>query len=57
MIFSSLSEFIIMGGHGIYVWSAYGFFFFSISLITWLTFKQKKKIINKILKEQEKTHE
>ena len=35
MYFSSLNEFLVMGGHGLYVWMAYGIF---LAIIAWNIF-------------------
>lgn len=41
MYFDSFSEFIAMGGHGFYVWLAYGVTGFA--LITWLAMQAKRR--------------
>lgn len=33
--FASWSEFMAMGGHGLYVWLSYGIFFGTLGVLTW----------------------
>ena len=49
MYFESFEALLKMGGHGLYVWSAYGI---AIAVLSWnqLVLKLSKKIYQKILK-------
>jgi len=48
MAFSSLSDFIAMGGYGFYVWLAYGVSFLSIFILILNTINKRKKILYKV---------
>lgn len=48
MFFSSFSEFIAMGTHGTYVWSAYFIVVFSFVTLFLITKRRYKKLQNKI---------
>ena len=50
MQFSSFSEFIAMGGHGLYVWLSYGFTLFSLGLLVFASLHSNKKIRQNIIK-------
>ncbi|MEK6787920.1 MAG: heme exporter protein CcmD [Pseudomonadota bacterium] len=41
--FASWSEFLAMGGHGLYVWLAYGLFFGSLGVLTWQSVRAPKR--------------
>lgn len=41
--FASWHEFFAMGGHGLYVWLAYGIFFASLGLLTWHSVQAPKR--------------
>jgi heme exporter protein D len=50
--FESLSEFIQMGGHGTYVWSAY---LISLSVLIWLVVSplhRRRKLVQEVIKQQ-----
>ena len=50
MQFSSFSEFIAMGNHGLYVWISYGFTFVCIALLILFSLNKQKTIKQDILK-------
>lgn len=50
MQFSSLNEFIAMGGHGFYVWISYGFSFVCMALLVYLSCNKQKQVKRNILK-------
>lgn len=56
MQFSSFSEFIAMGNHGLYVWISYGFTFVCMALLIILSVQKQKAIkqsvIKKLLREE-----
>lgn len=41
--FASWAEFFAMGGHGLYVWLAYGLFWGSLGLLTWHSVQAPKR--------------
>ena len=50
--FESINDFIQMGGHGYYVWSAY---LISLSVLIWLVvspLKRKRKFIQEMIRQQ-----
>ena len=50
--FESLSEFIGMGGHGAYVWSAY---LISLLVLTWLVvspFRRRRALMQEVVRQQ-----
>jgi len=40
--FSSWADFFAMGGHGLYVWLAYGVFFGALGVLTWRSVQAPK---------------
>lgn len=50
MFFSSFAEFIKMGTHGPYVWSAYFIVIFSFFILFFITHKRHKRLKRKIKK-------
>ncbi|RBP81807.1 heme exporter protein CcmD [Marinomonas rhizomae] len=50
MAFNNFSEFLIMGAHGIYVWSAYGFSAFALAWLVWNTLATRRKTRNSLRK-------
>jgi len=50
MQFSSISEFLNMGGYAFYVWLAYGITFFSLATLITLSVRQKRKVLSEIAK-------
>ena len=50
MQFSSLSEFIAMDGHGLYVWLSYGLSFICLALLIILSLHSNKVVRRNILK-------
>jgi len=48
MFFASLSEFITMGGHGIYVWSAYGISLFCLAFLFLSPLLKQRKLRQQI---------
>jgi heme exporter protein D len=56
--FDSFSDFLQMGRHGFYVWTAYGISAVSLLAIAWQTWQQKRQVTNQLVKrftrEQEK---
>jgi heme exporter protein D len=52
--FESINDFIQMGGHGYYVWSAY---LISLSVLIWLVvspLQRKRKFMQKMIRQQRK---
>ncbi|GGN17139.1 MULTISPECIES: heme exporter protein CcmD [Marinomonas] len=43
MAFDSLSAFLMMGTHGVYVWSAYGFSTLALAWLVWSTLSTRRK--------------
>ncbi|WP_219702487.1 heme exporter protein CcmD [Marinomonas lutimaris] len=43
MAFNSLSEFLMMGTHAVYVWSAYGFSALGLTWLVWNTLATRRK--------------
>jgi len=41
--FTSWADFLAMGGHGLYVWLAYGIFFASLGVLTWRSVSAPKR--------------
>ncbi len=54
MYFSSLSDFIHMGGYAFYVWLAYGITFGGMILIVFSEYMAGKKIIREIKNKKER---
>ncbi len=53
-----IQHFMIMGGYGAYVWSAYGITLFVFCLNIWISYQEMKKIKKKItLYREQLTHE
>ncbi|ETI58206.1 heme exporter protein CcmD [Marinomonas profundimaris] len=50
MAFDTFPAFLIMGKHGVYVWSAYGFSMLAIAVLTWNTFAHHRKVRNTLMK-------
>jgi len=50
MQFNSFSDFINMGGHGFYVWLAFGVSSLLLALLVYSTSSQNKRIKQQILK-------
>ncbi|MCV2401362.1 heme exporter protein CcmD [Marinomonas sp. C2222] len=48
MAFETFSEFLVMGKHGVYVWTAYGISFTLISSLAIHTLKQNTQIRAKL---------
>lgn len=44
MAFDSVTEFLTMGTHGAYVWSAYGISFVALLLLSWNTISERQKV-------------
>lgn len=54
--FESINDFIQMGGHGYYVWSAY---LISLIALTWLVVSpliRRKKFMKEIARQQQREH-
>ncbi len=45
MSFSSFNEFLAMGGHGVYVWSAYGIALLVLGLNILQPLRQRKRVL------------
>lgn len=52
MYFDSLAAFISMGGHGKFVFAAYGITLFVILLLTYLPLSKKKRLLLRIKQQQ-----
>ena len=50
MAFDNVTEFLAMGTHGLYVWSAYGVSILALLLLTWNTLSQRHQIKKKLRK-------
>jgi heme exporter protein D len=50
MAFDTFFDFLAMGKHGSYVWSAYGFSIFALIVLTWNTLAKRRKIRGKLVK-------
>jgi len=48
MAFSSLSEFIAMGGYSFYVWLAYGISLLSVIFLVFNSMQKRKQIFKKV---------
>ncbi|NLQ16568.1 heme exporter protein CcmD [Marinomonas sp. M1K-6] len=46
MAFNNLTEFLAMGTHGAYVWSAYGFSVLALIWLVWNTLSTRQKTRN-----------
>lgn len=46
--FSSIQEFIQMGGHGAFVWACYGLTFGCLFLLMWYAKNERKNTINQL---------
>lgn len=51
MAFSSLDDFLAMGGYGFYVWLAYGVSFLALIFLVLSTINKKNKIV-KVVKQR-----
>lgn len=45
MAFDSFSAFILMDGHGPYVWTCYGAFFLLTGLIAWQSLRERRRVV------------
>ncbi len=54
MQFSSITEFIAMGGHGFYVWLSYGISFLLLSFLVFSSLNKNKAIIQQIRQRQQR---
>lgn len=52
MAFDSFSAFVVMGGHGPYVWTCYGVFFLLVALIAWLSIRDRRQVVRSQQREQ-----
>jgi heme exporter protein D len=52
MAFDSLSAFIVMEGHGPYVWTCYGVFFLLIAVIAWLSVRDRRQVVRSQQRDQ-----
>lgn len=52
MQFSNLSEVIQMGGHGVYVWSAYAVSLLALVCLTYLPRRKQKRILDRVAQQQ-----
>lgn len=50
MHFSTLSDFIAMGGHGFYVWSSYGITLLLLLTLTIVSVTKRKSLLKNIAK-------
>ena len=50
MQFTSFSEFLAMGNHGLYVWLSYGFTILSLALLIIFSVKNNQQVKQDILK-------
>jgi heme exporter protein D len=44
MHWNSVSEFLVMGGYGLYVWGSFGITFFVMALELWLLNQRRKNV-------------
>ena len=52
MFFHSLHDFLAMGGYVAYVWSAFGITFFSLFVLSLLSVKRHKRILDEVRQQQ-----
>ncbi|SJL82405.1 heme exporter protein CcmD [Vibrio palustris] len=52
MFFHSLHDFLAMGGYAAYVWSAFGITFFSLFVLSLLSVKRHKRILDEVRQQQ-----
>ena len=52
--FESLNDFLMMGRHGIYVWSAYGVTFFGIAALVFVSRWKFNRWVAKQLRQEER---
>ncbi|MGM0570120.1 heme exporter protein CcmD [Marinobacter sp.] len=45
MAFDSFNAFILMEGHGPYVWTCYGVFFLLVAVIAWLSVRDRRRVV------------
>ncbi|WP_421855140.1 heme exporter protein CcmD [Marinomonas sp.] len=50
MAFNSFSEFLMMGTHGVYVWSVYGFSALALAWLVWSTLVTRRKTRDRLRK-------
>lgn len=50
MAFTSLMDFLMMGKHGFYVWSAYGFSFLVMAWLIWHTLLIRRQVYTRLHK-------
>lgn len=50
--FNTMSEFLAMGGHGVYVWSCYGLILFCVLVGVAMTRQARKKILQEVRRHQ-----
>ena len=46
MAFDSLAAFIVMEGHGPYVWTCYGVFFLLLAVLVYWSLHQRREVIS-----------
>jgi len=47
MAFDSFGAFMVMEGHGPYVWTCYAFFFLLMGAMTWWSLRQRRSVITR----------
>lgn len=52
--FKSVDEFLLMGTHGMYVWSAWGVVFFCLLTLIWSSYRARRKAKRHVLQYQQR---
>lgn len=52
MVFDSFSAFLLMDGHGPYVWTCYGAFFLLTGLIAWQSLRERRRVVQNQQRQQ-----
>jgi len=54
MQFATITEFLAMGGYGLYVWLAFGLGLLSVALLWFESWMTKKRLLSQVLIEQQR---
>lgn len=54
MQFATMTEFLAMGGYGLYVWLAFGLGLLSVALLWFESWMTKKRLLSQVLIEQQR---
>jgi heme exporter protein D len=50
--FETLADFLLMNGHGVYVWSSYVLTAIALSVLGWLPYRKKQALIIQLKRHQ-----